>query len=484
MPVEKLKFGDALTGLLVDGVEETPYAGCTLRMEAPNGPMIEVPYVHSDPSGQFQPVQAWFSKRTPPENMVIKTADGDISLYEIQWMGQSVKSGRAISIGKLQPTEIVLAHRQASLSDRLAIKEVRSHIDGLKEWSNFTAIKQEKKKNDRGLIRKLLVEVESVAVVTWIQGNATMTLQTDWKTADKEVDDDKSFSIFEWAVLDSKFSAPAIFFDHLVEQRKVLHLLVLMFDGAIHFRQHRVRDETFSAPSGNGNEYQPFVELISRRTVRDYAEPRPTKQELNHPLVYLRQVGPEGMQQWADSYDEWRRFILPTVGVLGRRGAFVEDIVVSLSMGLEAGGQLLGRREGEEATYGKHRGKPTTATDVYRCLHSLNVDWGDHIESIAGLSFAVANTYNGIKHFDRGEFPDDQETYLVSLVLRQVVRLMALNLLDPSGELIKEFQEARALWRIQDYLSLNELRILKDGTWESAPLPPAGELPEGLNFGL
>ena len=482
MPVEKLKFGDALAGLLVDGVAETPYAGSTLRMEEPNGPMVEVPFIQGDEAGQFAPVQDWFSTRTSPENMVIKTADGDISLYAIQWMGHSVKSGRGVSLGKLQPTEIVLARRNTPLSETLTVTEVRSHVDGLKEWTSFTAIKQDRETNEKGLVRKLLVEVESVAAMTWKQGEATMTLQTDWRSANQEVDDDSSFSIFEWVVLDSKFEKPTIFFDHLVEQRKVLHLLVLMFDGAIHFRKHRVRDETFSVPRGDGEDHHPFVELISRRTVREYAEKRPTKQDLNRPLVYLRQVEAEGMHRWSDTYEEWKRFILPTVGVLGRRGAFVEDVVVSLSMSLEAGGNLLGHRDGEEVTYNKRTKKPSTATFVYRCLHDLDVNWGDNVESIAGLARAAANTYNGIKHFDRGEFPDNEETYLVSLVLRQVVRLMALNLLDPSRSLIKEFKEKGALWRIHEHFSLNELRIKDDGTWEAAPTPPAPELTRGVTF--
>lgn len=483
MPVERLKFGDALAGLLLDGVDGTPYVGSTLRMEEPNGPMVEVPYLHYEASGQFNPVQAWFAERTPPKNMVIKTVDGDISLYDIRWMGHSVKSGRGVSLGKMQPTEIVLAKRDSPLNAPLTVTEMRSHIDGLKEWSNFTAIKHEGKANEEGFIRRLEVEVESVAAMTWVQGEATMTLQTDWKSADKEVDDDSSFSIFEWVVLDSKFEAPATFFDHLVEQRKVQHLLVLMFDGAIHFRKHRVRDETFSAPRGGGTVYYPFVELISRRTVRDYAETRPTKQDLSRPLVHLQQVEGEGMQRWADSYEEWKRFILPSAGVLARRGAFLEDVVSSLSMSLEAGGHLLGHREGEEGTYSGRTKKPSTATFVYRCLHDLNVDWGDHIESLTGLARAVANTYNAIKHFDRGEFPDDEETYLVSLVLRQVVRLMTLNLLDPTRELIKEFQDEGALWRLHQAFSLNELRILEDGTWEAAPTPPAPDLPDGLSFG-
>ena len=482
MAVEKLPFGKSLAGLLVDGVTETPYAGSTLRMDEPNGAVIEVPYIQHDSAGQFKSVQEWFSTRTPPENMLLKTAEGDVSLFEVQWFGHSMKSGHGVSLGKLRPTEIVLARREADLSTPLLLAVVRSHIDGLKEWSGFTAINHDSKTDENGLVKKIIVEVESLASVEWSQGGATMTLQTDWRTANPETPDGPSFGIFEWVVLDSKFAEPACFFDHLVEQRKVVHLLVLVFDGAIHFRKHRVKDETFAVRLGNGKLIsRPFVELISRRTVREYAEKLPTKADLQQPLVHLRQLGSDGLTRWAEEYETWKRFILPTVGVLGRRGVFVEDLVVSLSMSLEAGGHLIGVREGEEVTYNKG-GKSTTATYVYRCLHSLDVDWGDRVESIVGLARAAANTYNSIKHFDRGEFPDNDETYLVSIVLRQVVRLMVLNILDPSGELLKNFREEGSLWRIHENFENYELRILEDGEWKAAPKPEQGPLPNGVTM--
>jgi hypothetical protein len=45
MAVSGLEFGDSLAGLLVDGVEETPYTGATLKMRAGDGVVVEVPYL-------------------------------------------------------------------------------------------------------------------------------------------------------------------------------------------------------------------------------------------------------------------------------------------------------------------------------------------------------------------------------------------------------------------------------------------------------
>jgi hypothetical protein len=480
MAVEKLKFGDALAGILIDGEDGTPYVGSTLHMEEPDGPVVEVPYIQGDATGQFRPVQEWFSNRKPPENLILKTAQGEISLFDVRWMGHSVKTGGSVSSGKLEPAEIVLSGRDAALSDPLLVSEMRSHLDGLKQWSGYETISQDTERNEKGRVRKLKVEVESVAAMTWTQGNATMTIQTDWRTVYGVVDEDDSFIILEWVVLDSKFDAPTTFFDHLVEQQKVQHLLILMFDGAMHFRKHRVRDATFTQKIHGSDVHNPFVELISRRTVREYTEKRPTKKQLGRPSAYMREIGVEGMQRWADSYDKWRRFILPTVGVLGRQGAFVEDVIVSLSMGLEAGGQLLGKCEGEEETYAGKR--KTTATYVYRCLHTLNVDWGERVESLAGLARAMADTYNGIKHFDRGAYPDAEHSYLSMLVMRQMIRLMTLNLVDLSGELMRRFREKDALWRIHENFSIYELRITDKGKWEHQPEHIYGESPVGMTL--
>lgn len=481
MAVEKLKFGTSLAGLLVDGDPGTLYAGCTLTMVEPNGPVIEIPYIRGDATKQFEPVEKWFSSRTPPENMILKTADGEICLFEIQWSGHSVKVSDGLSLGKLRPTEIVLRRREAKLTDPLLVTEVRSHIDGLKEWSRFTAINHESETNEKGLVRKVVVEIESIAKVTWQQGGATMTVQTDWRTANPEGVDDGSFNIFEWVVIETKFEKPQRFFDHLVEHRKVLQLLVLVFGSPIHFRKHQVRDETFAFRLNGGKlVHYPFTELVSRRTVHEYAEKPPTKEDLQRPLFHLPQIGGEGMAQWAGEYEKWQRFILPSTAILGRRGVYIEDLIVSLSMSLEAAGNIIGHREGEDETY---RGKSkTTSTYVYRCLHLLDLDWGDRVDSLIGLARATANSYNGTKHYNKGEMPDDDETFLISQVLRKVVRLLTLHIIDPSGALLKSAREDGSLWRIRDMFVVNELHITHDGKWVKEPGHEYGQLPNGVSF--
>ncbi len=480
MALESLNFKSSVLGLLIDGDPETPYLAGRLDMVKPQGAIVEIPYLHHGNTDQFAAVRAWFSTRTPPKNMVLKTSEGDISLYDVEWSSHAVKTGQGISTGRVRPREVVLGRRDGDLSEPLLIAEVRSKIDGLRELSGFTAVSRDRERDSDGKMQKLIVEVQSVASIEWRQGDATMMLQTDWRTAGPEAPEDPSFGIFDSVVLDSRFSAPVGFAEHLAEQRKVVQLLILLFDGPIRFRQHRVRDASFSVRVGpNRPLHHPFLELISRSTVADFAEEYPSEASLQQPLVYLGQVGEEGLARWGKAHAEWRRFILPAAGVLGRKGAFIEDQVASLSMALEAASGIIGKRQGEETTYrGKSR---TSATNFYRCLHLIDSDWGERVVDLVGLSRACADTYNGIKHFDRGEFPDAEQSYVISLVLRHMVRMLSLHLLDPSGALLRGMREESSPWRIRQLLEDFELKILEDGSWGHEPGPDV-PVPDGMSF--
>jgi len=66
--VEHLDFGDSLAGLLVDGVEATPYVGATLRLSH-TGVEVEIPYLPGFEVDQFAHVDDWFRRMKPQENL-------------------------------------------------------------------------------------------------------------------------------------------------------------------------------------------------------------------------------------------------------------------------------------------------------------------------------------------------------------------------------------------------------------------------------
>ncbi len=323
-------------------------------------------------------------------------------------------------------------HRRA-----FAIGELRSQIDGLQEWTRFRAASTETNIDDAS-VRRLVITVAAVDEFTWQQGDARMTISNDWRHIDRS--DGMEFE--ERVVLTSTFTESRPFQAHYAEQRKVVALLTLMLGVGIRFRRHEVRDSRFPTEV-MGTPHLEFHELLSSRTIQDYTIPKPDSAQMRiRGIAYLRQFKPEDLARWAENYEAWRRVIDPTVGVLSRSGLFVEDVVISTNLSLEAAGHILPYADGEEDTY-RAAGQLTSATFIYRAVKSLDLDWVAIADTPIGLARAVATNYNTIKHYDRGAMPPAQETHLIGELSLIVVRLLALNMLDPSGQRTKDATSAR-----------------------------------------
>jgi len=135
-------------------------------------------------------------------------------------------------------------------------------------------------------------------------------------------------------------------------------------------------------------------------------------------------------------------------------------------MSIEAAGSIVGERPGERATWSRARTpRPTTATNVYRCLDVLDVRWPERIRDRVGLARAVANNYNDVKHYDRGEFPDHDESYVVSEVNQMIVRLLAIHITGRDEELLAPYREGSALHKIEQVVDGFGLRVDENGVW-------------------
>ncbi|MGV8881124.1 MAG: hypothetical protein ACOH19_03140 [Rhodoglobus sp.] len=482
----ELEFGDSVAGLLLDGVEETPFVGATLRLDDRQDVVVEVPYLTQTSAEQFANVVEWFSEKSPPANMILYTPEGTISMFDIEWSGHSQNwGGTKTSIGRLRPREVVFAGREGELGDPLKLGELHSYVDGLSAWSGVEAVIHKSKTDDKNRVKSVSIQMEGDTVLTWKQGSATMEFRSHWTHGRVRDGVGSLTTLRDTVTLVSTFETGAeSFWDHFVEQRKIATLLVFLFGTPISFRKHQIRDERFAARAGgSGPVYDiPLREMLSRNTLRERIRPIPTNDELGIPLVYIDSVGAEGLAAWSDAYEGWARFIVPSAGVLNRRGAFVEDTVLSTSMSLEAAGGLLGEKAGEQQTL--HRGRPTTATYAYRCLVELGLEWPARISSMTGLARAIANNYNDLKHADRGEFPDHVESYLVCEVNRFLVRALALTLTSSSDALRDTFQQSREMSGVHHLFSANRMSITDDGKWvEDAEPELAASLPAGLTLG-
>lgn len=467
----ELNVGDSLAVLLMDGVEATPYVGATLRMTE-RGVEVEVPHLHGHAADQFSHVDDWFRKMSLPENMVAHTREGAIYLFGCRWSGYSPASGTRVGTGKFRVTEALLNEWDARLSSQFVVQICRSQADGMIRWSRRTAVTTDSVLNEAGRTKALDIHVETPTPIEWQQGTATLRIRNSWRSEQIEDGLTRIHQIADDVVLESEFNEPRSFIDHLVEQRKALHLLVFLFGTGLSFRKHRVQDESITTRLLTGKVVgNPFSEVISVQTMRERSRPIPARNQLDRPLLVLDELGAEGLATWGGAnYEAWERFILPSVTIIEAQHRFVEDIVTSTSMSMEAAGQLLGKQSGEESTYGQGRKPaPTTATNVYRCLAVLDIGWGDYIHSNVGLARAVANSYNTIKHPSRGGFPDPAETHLVADVSELIVRLLAVRLTGQVAKLLTRYAEGNELWPIKQRFETQQLRIAdENGSWIAA----------------
>lgn len=470
MRMKRLEFGDSLSGLLIDGVDGTPYVGATIRMTRERGITVEVPYLPDRGIGQFDHVQAWFRDQSPPANMLLATPEGTISLFDIVWGGHAETwGGTRTSIGTVSPTITIFGARPGDLASSLEMEELRSQLDGLNEWSRLSSVHSKNDTDGDNKVRTVEIHVQQNDGMTWRQGEATMAIRASWRYSIDADGYSRAVSVQDTAFIESRFdSGPMPFLDHFAEQRKVANLMVFLFGRPLSFREHNLRDELFATNTSK----RPEVEVVSRYTYQERRAEVPSTKKLGRPLAHMAQIGVEGLEAWSENYETWKRFILPSAGVLDNPAKFLEDLVISTSMSIEAAGGLIGERPEERDTWSRSRKPyPTMATYVFRCLDLLDVRWPEPIADRVHLARAVANNYNDVKHFDRGDFPQHDESDVVSEVNRMIVRLLAIHLTGRGDELLASLRQHGGMHEIQQMLDAYGLSLDESGKWKRDDSP-------------
>lgn len=456
-------LGDALSGLIIDGREETPFLTGTLSFEERKGIRLSIPFLYFG-AAQFDSVNSWIHAGRPPSNLQLLTEAGPFTLYGCRISSSSLNfGGGGFSTAHITPKEIVFKDRDGDFEDDLAVTELRSQIDGLTEWTAFGATTFAHDADQNNRVQKISVQIESKEPLEWRHGHVKFSLSTDWKTDQEE----PGFRVREWVCLTTTFADSRPCSEHLAEQRKMIALLTLMFGASVAFRRHDIRDERFNQKVLTGKVVDvPFYEMVSDDTVGDLW--RPPAGKLKDPLATASDLDTGALERWLASYDEWHRVIQPSVGTLRRAESYVEDHILNSSMSLEAAGHLLGAVEGEKATH--NRGRPTTATYVFRSLATLGLDWSEVAESPLALARAIAGNYNDVKHYDRGAFPPSDHTYVAGKIALLLVRLLALRLLDPTMGLVKRYGEDWKFRRFKEQIQSMNLYVGADGKFGLAPV--------------
>ena len=419
-----LSPGDIVSGVLVDDVKGTPYVSASLIYDEKTGIRVEVAYIGDHDIDQFASCEKWFSQNEIPSNLLLMTQDGKISLFGCTAAGRQSTFSSGISIGRIRPSYVVMHERDGELQDPFAVEFCESQIDGLYEWTSITAVETVHETDENGRLKGVLIGVKSPKGISWMQDDATMTLDIDWSTSPSS----SGVVVSESVVLRSTFSENRPVEDHISQQRKVLALLTLCFGYPVQFRRHRIKDEGFPDKALSGESVGvSYVEVYRRRSHRNKTHPKPEKRDLQRPFATIQEVGQPGLEKWSSNYDAWSRFIFPSISALNRQGAILENIVVNTCMGLEAAGSIFGKIPGEEQTTGRG-GSATTATYMFRSVAQSGLDIQGIAESRTGLAKAIANNYNTIKHYGRGHFPDATETYYVGEISLIIARIIAVSL--------------------------------------------------------
>lgn len=135
--VRQIETGTAYAGLLIDGGEGTPYVVATLPLTPDRGLLVEVPYATSTSAEQFASVQRWYDSGALPEASQSRGDELEVTLYGCRMSGRTRHLGRDLEVGRFVSGSAILALR--ALAKPFAIQTLRSRIDGLQEWTGFTA---------------------------------------------------------------------------------------------------------------------------------------------------------------------------------------------------------------------------------------------------------------------------------------------------------------------------------------------------------
>jgi hypothetical protein len=452
-----LRPNEKHTGIFVYGSDESQTVSGTIWLDPDEGVLAEIPFLDlSDASAQ---VRQWFEDRRLPRTIVFLGEDKRISLFAASSARYSM--GSPVSIGRLRFECAINGEYTGSIADHLTISSLTSEIDALAYWTRLTSIDMnvEHGKNRQDDV-KITYTVSAQRGLEWLQGDAKMSLQSSWRP---DRDAGKGVHLDDLAILKSRFKKPRPVNEHLQHHIYFRDFLALIHGCGIYFRHHTVRDRKFPYMTLDRTIHgaEPLT-LLSSRTIGDTAHAEPKQGDLFLPILTSQSVTPALLTRWAMKYDHWSRCILPLVGVLRRSGLFAEDVLVNASMSVEAAAQITGRMHGESTTYTK-TGKPTTATHFYRLLAFSHLDLSSVSTSIEYSAQALADTYNSVKHADRGPFPEFAFTYFAGRLALLLARVSLARLLAPGNPDVDAFASSWAVDQLLHQMKENGVRIDSQG---------------------
>lgn len=456
-----IETGKAYAGLLIDGVKGTPYVVATLTLTPETGLLVEVPYTTAKDADQFRSVEDWFESRNLPESFQFRGDELEVTLYGCRMSGRTRHYGRGLAVGRFIADSAVVGRRE--IARPFDIELVRSRLDGLREWTGFTATEVEHDVDEHAIVYGVTIRVRSTSELTWRHGDATMMLSTDWEGMEGET----GAHIDEWVTLSSSFAPPRPPSAHVEVQKAVRDLLVLNFGTPLRFRRHALRDSSMPSPRHEESEpvHLPYRELLIRETTWDHFRPDVERNALRRPIGWAGDYTVEALEAWPDLHLRWSRAVQPLVSLLNREWFTPEDVVLGANISLEATGHLLEAVPGEEATYRERVNPrtPTTKTYVLRALRTVGGDWSRFGITELGLARLIANTYNATKHYNLPQAEDEDHVRLVADISQMIARLAVLAQLPGAREFVTAYCQDHEFSRVMSGFKHLGVTVTDDG---------------------
>lgn len=435
-----LEPGQVRVGYLIDGADGTPYQAATLTLEPDRGPLLTVPYIQGAP--QFVHTEGWFrdSLNCPP-SLLFWDNEGVVALTDLQWGGRSLNTS---AVGRLAPKTVIFG-RPARLRPAYRFERIRSRFDGLNEFTGFAPVRLSRS----GTGQPTTATVDPGESSTWRHGGYTFTIKA---IAPWSASDGRSFTTTADSILETRRHNRSSLEDHVRAQWPVRSLMILNFGAPLAWREHWAMDRQFpiwflDGHSSTGN----AVRVLTRRTVADSQNEPVDPAALVGPLFGLQQLGTRGLKLWCSLYDDeqFRRAIEPVTEVVNGATAFYEPQLMMTAMSLDAMGY-----------YRDPLRTPKTSArlQVRRCVDATNYDWSA-IGSNEGISRAITNAYNDLKHPDRYNRPDGFKLSLITPLAILIMRMQLLDLLRISGKDQKAFHNSAAIYRVVDRFARNGTKI-------------------------
>ncbi|MFI5849120.1 hypothetical protein ACIA8B_24100 [Micromonospora chalcea] len=453
-----LEPGDKRTGVFIHAEnEDAPCVVGALWIDPRLGVLAEIPYIGFG-TDQFAVPSQWFRQEQAPKNLLFRSENLQISLFGCRNTG--AVEGSYLDLGRLRIQEAVFAERTGNIDDELRVTTLVSHIDGLAKWSGLSSVKWESERigvprQRRG--NRIRYTVESSQGLNWLQGTARMTLKTHWKHDGKTR---PGIHLTDDTVLESRFREPRPVSDHLVEHRKFRNLMSLILGTGARFLGHSIRDQRFGVRTLDGKIHgADYERLITASTVADHYAQSSGAEASDWPILATKDLSPESLSWWAREYDNSRRFILPIASTMQRSNVFAEDRVVNASMSIEALGAALGPIEGEEPTLAGKKKAQTTATYFYRIIESVGIDTSQIADGSVELARALADTYNTIKHADRGDFPEGLHTIYAARLSLMLIRMAIVQRLPGARAAVGRYSNSWPVRRIIEGMKDNGVSV-------------------------